>query len=399
MTINKSEEFVYRICQKSFLSLWSYANPIGKKGKELCDVLIVCDPDVIIFSVKDIRVSTSEDESIGWERWQKKAIEASANQIYGAEKWIQNAAHVIRRDGSIGLSFPDRKATRIHRVAVAFGGEGKVPLKFGDFGRGFIHVFDELSFQIILQELNTITDFIEYLTAKEEFFLQNREMMFNSSEEDVLAFYILQERNFPKDIDFLLIESGMWEFLQQKKEFQSRLILDRVSYIWDELISIVSNDIIHDNMEQYLGASASPNEAELALRAMAHERRFHRRVLGEAIHDFLSKNNVRSRILPPLSNITYVLLSTFDEAREDCIAELTARCHVARGIVSNAGIIVGLCIERSRLKNGYAIDLVYYELLEWCEEDQEQVNYLRNEFSFFSNPNITHYSTQEYPDS
>jgi len=46
--ITNSEQFVYEVCQKSFLSLWSYANPQGSEpGKELCDVLIVCDPDVI----------------------------------------------------------------------------------------------------------------------------------------------------------------------------------------------------------------------------------------------------------------------------------------------------------------------------------------------------------------
>jgi hypothetical protein len=52
--INKAEEFVFHICRETFLSLWSYANPLGKNGKELCDILIVCDPDIVIFSVKEI---------------------------------------------------------------------------------------------------------------------------------------------------------------------------------------------------------------------------------------------------------------------------------------------------------------------------------------------------------
>ena len=50
--LNSTEQFVYRTCRKSFLSLWSYANPRGKPGKELCDILIVCEPDLVIFSVK-----------------------------------------------------------------------------------------------------------------------------------------------------------------------------------------------------------------------------------------------------------------------------------------------------------------------------------------------------------
>ena len=58
---NESEQLVYAICKKSFLSLWSYANPLGKNSKELCDILIVCDPDIIIISVKDISITDSGD--------------------------------------------------------------------------------------------------------------------------------------------------------------------------------------------------------------------------------------------------------------------------------------------------------------------------------------------------
>jgi hypothetical protein len=77
---NESEQLVYDICRKSFLSLWSYANPLGKNSKELCDTLIVCDPDIIIISVKDVRITDSDDISIDWKRWRKRAIDDSANR-------------------------------------------------------------------------------------------------------------------------------------------------------------------------------------------------------------------------------------------------------------------------------------------------------------------------------
>ena len=54
--MNESEKYVADICTKSFLSLWCYANPQGRSsGKELCDFLVICDPDVVIVSVKDIK--------------------------------------------------------------------------------------------------------------------------------------------------------------------------------------------------------------------------------------------------------------------------------------------------------------------------------------------------------
>lgn len=59
------------------------SNPKGKNGKELCDVLIVCDPDIIILSVKEIELTNSGDISVDWSRWQKK----SNRRILWANLW------------------------------------------------------------------------------------------------------------------------------------------------------------------------------------------------------------------------------------------------------------------------------------------------------------------------
>jgi len=59
----------------------------GTDGKELCDLLVVCDPHVIIFSEKNINWS-DKPVQVAWSRWFKKAVEKSADQINGAERWI-----------------------------------------------------------------------------------------------------------------------------------------------------------------------------------------------------------------------------------------------------------------------------------------------------------------------
>jgi len=137
--MNKSEELVLKLCTKSFLSMWSYPNPRrggkGKdSGKELCDILVVCEPDVIIFSVKEKCVTDSGNISIDWSRWHKRAIEESCKQIYGAERRISNSTNVITKEGKLGLPFPHVSFRRIHRVAIALGSKGKVPIQFGNFG-------------------------------------------------------------------------------------------------------------------------------------------------------------------------------------------------------------------------------------------------------------------------
>ncbi len=45
-----SEEFVNKLCKKSFLKLWTHPNPKGKKDKELCDCLIVCGIHIETFA-------------------------------------------------------------------------------------------------------------------------------------------------------------------------------------------------------------------------------------------------------------------------------------------------------------------------------------------------------------
>jgi len=59
--MNRAEQFVFQVCKRSFLSLWSYANPLGKNFKELCDILVVCEPDIIVIIVKEVRVKKSDD--------------------------------------------------------------------------------------------------------------------------------------------------------------------------------------------------------------------------------------------------------------------------------------------------------------------------------------------------
>ena len=57
-----SEAFLADLCDRTFLDLWSYPNPYKAPGKELCDLLIMCGGDVILFSEKSIPFPDSGDE-------------------------------------------------------------------------------------------------------------------------------------------------------------------------------------------------------------------------------------------------------------------------------------------------------------------------------------------------
>jgi hypothetical protein len=118
-----SEKFVSELCEKSFLPFWSFPSPLGKKNKELCDVFVVCENSIIIISIKDIKVSEHSDENIQYERWQKKAILSSIDQIYGAERFLKNANEITLSDKITKIQLPTHSNREIFRIAIAFGGK------------------------------------------------------------------------------------------------------------------------------------------------------------------------------------------------------------------------------------------------------------------------------------
>ena len=402
---NASEQLVTKLCAKSFLSLWSYPMPQGKEpGKELCDVLVVCDPDIIVFSIKDIGYKETSEHSVGWERWRKKAIDASCKQIYGAQRWMSSAANVITKDGEEGLALPEPPRRRIHRVAVALGSEGKVPLAFGDFGKGFVHVFDEWSLDVVMNELDTISDFVKYLADKEALYRRGALTLFSSGgEEDLLAFYLHQGREFPEEPDFLVLDGGLWGALTEKPEWELKKEADKVSYVWDRLIETLHEDYKSQNLlasdDPY--SAASLTEIERVLRVMAREDRFSRRLLSDQLMRFLETaqpKSIKARMVQSLSGVRYVFLACpHDEDRQHRTAELAARCFVARGLDATGRTVIGIATELPQPGRGHSLDAFYLDKPEWTDDDQRQLKYLQGEFGYFAKPRQSRLRGNEYP--
>jgi hypothetical protein len=391
--VNRAEELVYKICRHSFLSLWSYANPRGKDpGKELCDVLVVCDPDVVIVSVKEIALAESGDLQTDWRRWLKRAIDESAKQIYGAERWLKSAEHVIKSDGTGGLPIPPKENRRFHRVAVALGSKGKAPLKFGDLGKGFVHVFDETSLEIAFRELDTISDFVGYLSAKENFFALGKKVAFEGREEDLLALYLHDGRKFPDRFDIIVVDETLWKGFQQRPEYRAKIVANRDSYFWDRLIEVLTRN------EPEVGCSLS--EAEMAIRVMAREDRFARRILGKAFREFLEMHRSRSRLMASPSGVTYVFLAVpYGTAPELLQAELGTRCFVARGLRQSSHTVVGIGTEYFEDDKSSALSLFYLRKPEWSPEDHADMRAIQDDLGYFAKAEVTSQHEDEYPSS
>jgi hypothetical protein len=94
--LTASEGRLERLCRETFLSLWSYPGICKDQGagggrpggKEVCDLLVVFERDIIIFSDKTCGFPPTEDLALAWSRWYHRAVVRSARQLRGAERWI-----------------------------------------------------------------------------------------------------------------------------------------------------------------------------------------------------------------------------------------------------------------------------------------------------------------------
>lgn len=378
-----SEKYVADLCKRSFLPFWSFPNPLGKKKKELCDLLIVCDSILIIISVKDIRVSENDNNEVRYERWKKRAISDSVKQIHGAERYLKSKDYLLLKDRNTYIPLPPVYERQVFRIAIAFGGDMNFPLEMGNFENGFVHVFDEQSTGVILNELDTITDFISYLKAKEKFL--KTKYLSARREIDFLAFYIQTGLNFESNPDSVILDDLLWEQYCESSEYMEWQEECQKSYVWDEMVSQLYKIHVEDT-----GNKERIAELEKATRLINLEPRINRIELGMILKDALNRK-IKGRMLRPQpgSNYTYVFLPLSKENWNARESELQLRCLVARYENPTATKIIGIGIGPN--PDGEPIfDLAYFDLPELSEKLIRRIKEVKSELGYFSNPEELH---------
>lgn len=350
----ESERYLVRLARKAFLSLWSYPNVYTNEGrngsgdgKELCDFLVVFGNDIILFSDKACKFTTHEDVNVAWSRWYRRAVEKSAKQLSGAESWIKRFPERIFLDRECKTPFPiklpEESERRIHLVAVTRGSSEHAESYWGGGSSGsllidtklvgddhknspfrigwvlpnkrLVHVFDETTLDIVLNELDTISDFVSYLTKKEERFTTPGLDFVVPGEEELVAFYLehfdvkREEHFFPEIPEgaLVVLQEGDWTRLKKSRKYQARLEENEVSYLWDTLIEFQNDHILTGSATALFG-DATPAKYELIMRMMAEENRLSRRALGESLHRVNSINE-------PGKRFTRTILSASREGR------------------------------------------------------------------------------------
>lgn len=455
-----SERQLAEFCEHSFLSMWSYPNLFRDQrinygtggGKELCDLLVVCGSDVIIFSEKTCVFPDSGDIRIDWSRWFKRTILAASDQILGAERWLRTHPSRVFLDESCRQPFPigpesftDCRFTRIvvahdpqGRRASLTGGTGTMgidpdivgpahyrpdvqghrPFVVGQVyeSKGFVHVFDAAAMALLLAERDTISDFLAYLRARESF-ITSRRLWECLGEEDLLAVYLSHadadgRHCFPDGEDGVrtAIIEGSWFDLSKRAEFQAKRMADQQSYAWDAIIEEFSGHAFRGTL--YETETPFP-DLEKILRIMAMECRLFRRLLAATFLEKLASVapdmiGVRTMRSPTDQRIGYVfLLYPFSDdvdpghyrklRRGYLLNYCIAYAHENRADVDK---VVGIATESGRGLPLRSHDLVYFEGPdEWTDEEVALAKEIRSKLRILSPEQMLIFERrfEEYP--
>lgn len=383
--LTDSEKFVTSISERAFLKLWTHPNPIGKKGKELCDCLIVCGNHIIIISVKEIKYKDTGDTT-GWERWIKSAIEKSASQVWGAERWLSNSSSFERHDGRI-VDLPPLKNRIFHRISVSLGGERKITTKSGDLGHGTVHVCDEYSLGAIFGLLDTITDFVSFFSEVESLLEKTNVIFSGGGLEDLLAIYLLNNYSFPfEEANMLIVDDTIFKGFIASDDYKHIQKDLKKSYFWDSLIKQFTEDLLTNGMFDFSNENVTDNQ--LALIQMALQPRGHRANLAESFIEFLEKPELKvaSRVILGFQNTAFVFLVGESKNRKARAQELGMRCLVVRGRLPKVNIVVGIATDRPGTSDiGYSSDIAYIDIPTWTEKLEKEVTEIQKELRYFNN--------------
>jgi hypothetical protein len=377
-----AEHALSLLAKETFFEDWCYVNPRLPEWKELCDLLVVFDDTAIIWQVKNLKLR--EDG-----QYDPTEVEKNLRQLAGARRQLFDLKTPIK------LMSPRRgeemfDAGIIKRVFMisAFFGETPNFLPFMETIKTYdIHVFTRKFIEIALPELDTISDFVDYLISKEKID-KPQEIIIHGGEEEFLGFYLLNGRSFSRLEKFHLvsIEAGTWDELLGRSEYKAKKVADRISYGWDGMINV---------------AHTCGGDYERVARQMARPNRVVRRALGQSFLDAMvnsktSPGNSCRRLLD-MEGVTYCFLfADRQRPRDGRKKELASICMVARNKRPDNSIVLGIATE----KPGEGLCSYDFCLLDIPILSQEQVDLVErisSDLGILRSNDLLSSTVQEYP--
>lgn len=436
--VTNSERILARFTGRSFLSLWSYPNLYRAPDKELCDVLVVFDDHVIIFSDKLCEFPEVALD-LAWQRWHRRAIGKSIDQLLGAERWLRQYPDRVFLDRGCTERFPlpIPPSPKIHLVCIANGATERCKLELGEAsgslvqvagetrGKPFlvnilqagrvIHLLDEFTCPIVFGELDTAPDFIAYLSAKEELILGGR-FSISCGEENTLAAYLMGagQRLRP---GFPTVEglerhraaflTDLWGGLESQDNYQRLKERNRLSAAWDETIELIAREAIAEDMVQ--GNERGLAGHEERLRVLARTSRAERYQLSMILAGFLASPRpdgqfvlraVQLNLRPDTIYAFAVVPESADPTHEQYRTRrrniLEAYCVSIKAAHPEVIHVVGIATEPPRADGRHSEDVGYLDARGWGPAEQAHAERTRRETGLYQQKNVVRLQENEY---
>lgn len=431
--VTATERLLADLCENTFLKLWSYPNPYKADQKELCDLLVLFEDIAFVFFDREKVLKEDPDQhpQVTWDRWKRRVIDAQIKTARGAERYLRSS-NKIYLDSRLETELPIRKQMpprTVHKIIVAHGVKeaclrassdnvyGSLAISYSDEEAPVTkypflislkrndpaHVFDTHNLPILLNELDTLWDFSDYLDAKLRAIGEYDVLMY-CGEEDLLAHYFLnydekekRHRIGPSNEEFnsLYIGEGEWKDFQESGTYKATKKVNEISYTWDSLLQRTSSNALEGRL---LGVSPLKS-GRTAIHEMAKEPRFSRRALSEGMYRAISNfpedvgefaRNVS--LMPsfyPETRYVFLQLKVPNELRDadDYHARRQHMLEIACGAAKNAfpeiQQIVGIAIDAPKFYEDNSEDFVLMDCADWSEAQSAYYEEANEPFGFF----------------
>lgn len=448
MVINKSsgvtdtERVLAEFCERSFLKLWSYPNPYKDDGHELSDLLAVFGEHIFIFFDRENQLpeQPDKDPQVLWGRWKRNVVDRQVKTAHGAERYIRSGRPIFL-DAKGTTPFPlaiDPQKAIVHKIIVAHGAKeaceraseqniyGSLAITYceSDGGsthpfhieidkRNPVHIFDSHNLPIVLGELDTVSDFSDYLDEKLRAVAKFDSLVY-CGEEDLLGHYLL---NYDKtteqhiigtkrdDVNGVMIGEGEWHDFIKTDLYKNTKNEDRVSCFWDELIQRTCQNALDGT----LGGNSDLLRGESAIFEMVKEPRFIRRSLADKIRravvnfpDHPSQLTRQVTFLPsyrPEIGYVFFQLRVPDAMRRepDYLDKrrtlLEIACGAARNKFTHLTKVIGIGMDAPKFAGDTnSEDFILLPCETWTDESRAYYDEQNREWNFFGTPQLEQYN-------
>ena len=448
--VTGTENLLARLCERTFLKLWSYPNPFKEgKGEELCDLLAVFDNHAFVFFDRNSSRLDCDDDKfpVQWARWKRKVIDNQIKTARQAEAYLRSGKPVFL-DARNTQEFPLNLGPDmiIHKIIVAHGAadacrnfsenniSGSLAVFYGSEHPGFefpfaielsrderIHVFDSENLEIIFGELDTFADFLAYVVEKERAIARYDPLVY-CGEEDLLAAYFVgwneKEQRYSLDpqgraVDGMCFDQGGWESFRKSEPYARRKQANEASGLWDYMIQKTCQNALDGTVR----GDADLLRGRSAIHEMAREPRLFRRVISErmigAIRTFPEREGAMLRHVSYGPSFTegkaYVFLQlyvdpkvrgdyeTFYRPRRQKMLEVA--CGAARVKFPHLKTVVGIAMDAPKLHQKNSEDFALLDCSNWTPEMEAYFEAENEVQGFFQSPSlrVTKLHVSEFP--